>query len=135
MRAFFLIPPFLIALLAAGAVPAGEPLTGAEFESYATGKTLTYALQGKVWGTEHYLPGRRVIWAYLGEDCKRGSWYQEQSNICFVYEDRPYPQCWQFFNHGQGLNARFIGDPVGMPLSELAPSPEPMPCPGPDLGV
>lgn len=133
MRPIFLIPLILSAHVTTA--EAAEPLTGAEFESYATGKTLTYALQGTVWGTEQYLPGRRVIWAFEGEDCKRGSWYEQAGSICFLYEDRDDAQCWQFFNDGTGLRAQFAGDPAGAPLSELAQSTEPMPCPGPDVGV
>ena len=41
-----------------------EPLDGAEFEAFATGKTLSYAVGGIVYGAEQYLPGRRVIWAF-----------------------------------------------------------------------
>ena len=128
-----LLPLALIA--AASAAVAAEPLTGAEFESYATGKTLTYAFQGDIWGTEQYLPGRKVIWAFEGEDCKRGSWYEEADNICFLYEDRTDAQCWQFFHDGKGLRAHFAGDPAGAPLSELAQSSDAMPCPGPEVGV
>ena len=129
----FLNPLWLLAQMTAAF--AAEPLTGAEFESYATGKTLTYAYQGDVWGTEQYLPGRRVIWAYEGEECQRGSWYEAAGSICFLYEDRAEAQCWQFFNDGSGLRAHYMGDPAGAPLSELAQSFEPMPCKGPDLGV
>ena len=120
---------------ASSAASAAEPLTGEEFESYATGKTLTYAVQGDVWGTEQYLPGRNVIWAFEGEACKRGSWFEQAGNICFLYEDRREAQCWQFFNDGKGLSAHFTGDPDGTPLAELAQSSDAMPCPGPDVGV
>lgn len=133
MRPIFLIPLCLVAQVTAAV--AAEPLTGDEFESYATGKTLTYASQGTVWGTEQYLSGRRVIWAFAGEDCQRGSWYEAAGNICFRYEDREGSQCWQFFDDGTGLRAHYSGDPEGAPLSELAQSNQPMPCPGPDLGV
>jgi hypothetical protein len=132
LRALICVP---LLLATAGAALAAEPLTGAEFESYATGKTLTYAFEGDVWGTEQYLPGRRVIWAFEGEECKRGTWYEEAGNICFLYEDREDAQCWLFFNEGGALRAQFAGDPEGTPLSELAQSTEPMPCPGPDVGV
>lgn len=127
--------PCLLLIAAATAAFAAEPLTGTEFDSYATGKTLTYALHGEIWGTEQYLPGRKVIWAFEGEDCKRGTWYEAAGNICFLYEDREDAQCWRFFNEDGALRAQFAGDPDGTPLSELTQSTAAMPCPGPDVGV
>ena len=110
------------------------PMTASEFESYATGKTLTYARDGAVWGTEQYLPGRRVIWAFTADECRDGTWYEDQGAICFVYED-DLPQCWDFYLQANGLSARFLGDPESLPLSEVEQSDGPMPCMGPDVGV
>ena len=133
--------PITLALIAAGSLglarasAAAEPMTAAEFDAFATGKTLTYGLQGDVWGTEQYLSGRRVIWAFAGEDCKRGTWHEEAGNICFVYEDRPEAQCWRFFRDDGSLHAQFAGDPESAPLSVVIQSSDPMPCPGPEVGV
>ena len=48
---------------------AQTPMTAAEFDAYATGKTLTYARDGAVWGAEQYLPDRKVVWAFTAEEC------------------------------------------------------------------
>lgn len=122
--------PFLFLALPAAAQ---APLTAEEFEAYATGKTLSYALGGQVFGTEQYLPGRRVVWAFEGSDCQYGRWYPQGEQICFAYEDGE-PQCWVFARDGSGLSARYMNDP-GLQLSEVAQSPEPLTCPGPDVGV
>lgn len=114
---------------------AQEPMSGAEFEAYATGRTLTYATEGGVFGTEQYLPGRRVIWAFTDDICKEGSWYEDREMICFAYEDPSAPQCWKFWREGDGLKAQFEGDPAGTELFEVAQSDEPLRCPGPDVGV
>ena len=110
-------------------------MTAPEFERYSTGKTLSYAYGGSVFGTEQYLPGRRVVWAFSEEECRTGSWYPQGDDICFVYDDNGTPQCWQFFLGEGGLRAQFMDDPEGAELSEVAQTPEPLACPGPDVGV
>ena len=51
--------------------PALEPLSAEAFEAYTTGKTLTYATRGAStpYGVEEYLPGRRVVWSFVGGEC------------------------------------------------------------------
>lgn len=122
-------------LLAQPALAQPVLMTAEEFEAYATGKTLTYAREGLVWGTEQYLPGRKVIWAFTADICREGYWYEDQGAICFVYEDDGLPQCWDFYLEANRLSARFLGDIEGVPLSEVAQTDGPMPCAGPDVGV
>lgn len=112
-----------------------DPLSAGAFEARTTGQTLTYGLGGEVFGTEQYLPGRRVIWAFAGQGCQHGTWEDSDGLICFRYEGDPDPACWQFFDNEGRLVARLNSDPEGLPLEELAQSPEPMSCPGPDTGV
>ena len=120
----------------ADTTPVAPPMTAAEFESYATGKTLTYGLGGEIYGTEQYLPGRRVLWAFKGDACRKGYWYAAGQEICFVYEQDPDgPQCWTFHRIDDGIRARFVGDPNGADLSEVAQSSSPLLCAGPDVGV
>lgn len=122
-------------LLAHPALAQTTPMTAEEFEAYATGKTLTYARDGQVWGTEQYLPDRKVVWAFTADICREGYWYEDRGAICFVYEDDGLPQCWNFFLQSDRLQARFLGDGDSTPLSEVAQSDGPMPCAGPDVGV
>ena len=110
-------------------------MTAAEFDAYATGKTLTYARDGAVWGAEQYLPDRKVVWAFTAEECRTGYWYDENAQICFVYEFRDDPQCWYFYQSATGITARFAEDAEGSPLAEVAQSTGPLGCAGPDLGV
>jgi hypothetical protein len=122
--------------LAHEATPVADaPMTGAEFEAYATGKTLSFAQDGVVWGAEQYLPGRRVIWAFTDDECQYGHWYEDQGNICFLYDNDLDPQCWRFFREAGGLRAIFMGADGGTSLSEVGQSSEPLNCPGPDVGV
>lgn len=124
-------------ILTLSAVPAlsQTAMTGAQFEAYATGKTLFYNSGGEAYGIEQYLPGREVRWAFVGDECKDGYWYEEAEYICFVYEDYPDPQCWTFYETPGGVQARFRGDTLNEPLIAVSQSQEPLACAGPDLGV
>lgn len=114
--------------------PPPVPMTGAEFDAYATGQTLTYAQDGAIWGTEQYKADRKVIWAFTAAECREGYWYEQDQDICFVYEDPDNPQCWLFFLGPNGLQAQYSGDSAGV-LSEVQQTNEPMACYGPDVGV
>lgn len=120
----------------AGESAAGSELLGAEaFDSYTRGKTLSFSWQGQEFGKEQYLPDRRVIWAFSGEECRRGSWYPAGDHICFIYDDDPMPKCWTFRLGPTGLQAMFEDGTQGADLTEVEQSPEPLSCPGPDVGV
>ncbi|MCB2129990.1 MAG: hypothetical protein KDE03_13160 [Rhodobacteraceae bacterium] len=134
MRGYLAIMGLVVPLAGFAAEP-GERLDGAAFEALTTGATLLYQSHGEPYGTEQYLPGRKVVWAFLGEECRRGAWYEEAGDICFVYEDNNDPQCWAFWKTERGLIARFRGDLEGTPLISVEQSASPLACPGPDVGV
>ena len=121
--------------LAVAAQAADGTLSGEAFDQATTGRTFFYSRDGQSFGAEQYLPGRRVIWAFTGDDCQKGYWYPEGSEICFVYEDDPGPQCWTFEQTAEGLTGRYRGDTENPPLIARRSSPEPMACLGPDVGV
>lgn len=126
----------LAALVAAAPALAEPPMSAQAFENYATGKTLYYGTSGIPYGAEQYLPGRRVIWTFLDGDCQEGVWYEQGGDICFLYDVKPdQPQCWTFYNRGDGLMAQFENDPTASPLVEVEQRKEPLVCPGPDVGA
>ncbi|SNR26225.1 hypothetical protein [Puniceibacterium sediminis] len=114
---------------------AQSPMSGAEFDDYATGKTLYFGLGEQSYGVEEYLPDQRVRWSFLDGECKEGTWYEDAGQICFVYENEPTPQCWSFFKDGSGLRAVFENDPGATTLYEARQNEEPMMCYGPEVGV
>lgn len=116
-------------------VAAAEPMSGAQFEAYVTGKTLYFGQNGEAYGVEEYLEDRRVRWSFLDGKCKDGVWYEDRGMICFVYEDNPTPQCWSFFKESNGLRAIFENDPNATTLYEAQQNDEPMMCLGPEVGV
>lgn len=117
------------------AFAADVPMSAEAFERYTTGKTLLFGLNGSVYGSEQYLPGRRVLWAFNDEPCVEGVWYPEGDAICFLYENRDDAQCWRIYRAAEGLTATVVGDPDTDRLYEVRQSREPLACPGPRVGV
>ena len=132
MWRYLLIP---LILGAASAQAADAPMSAEAFDAYTKGKTLFYGTGGDAYGVERYLEGRRVIWSFLDGDCKRGYWYEESGQICFLYEDRDEPQCWTFELGPSGLTARFRNDPDATELYEVEDLGEEMLSSGPTVGV
>jgi hypothetical protein len=127
---------YLIPLvLAAGPALCEPAMTAESFDAYTRGKTLFYGSMGRTYGVERYLDGRRVIWSFLDGECKDGTWYQQDEQICFVYDDGSGPQCWTFTLGGAGLIARFENDPQSTELYEAQDLDEEMVCLGPKIGV
>lgn len=132
------------ATFAAAADPA--PMSPDDFSSYVTGKTLFYEIGGTAYGAEHYMIGHRVVWAYLGQPCRRGHWFPaSDGRICFLYEDNAdAPDCWHFYREPAGLRAQFLGSEIGkegatqqssLQVVEVRSSPKPLRCPGSAAGV
>jgi hypothetical protein len=127
-----------LALLVAAlplAAQAQTPMTAKEFEAFATGKTLDFANEAGVFGTEEYLPGRRVRWAGTNDTCKFGKWYEDAGNICFVYDGLPDRYCWTIWRVGDRLATLPVPDPFNAPPRSIAESAGPLACAGPDVGV
>ena len=114
---------------------AQSQMSAEEFDTYTRGKTLYYGNTSEPYGAEIYLPNRRVRWSFLDGQCRDGEWYEADGLICFVYEDRPEPQCWSFQHGTAGLIAQFENDPAMTPLYEANESTEEMLCLGPKIGV
>jgi hypothetical protein len=123
-----------IALLSGPAL-AETPLTAEAFEANVTGRTITYATGGSIFGIEEYLTGRRVRWSVSPDECQYGIWYQKGEAICFEYEANPLPHCWTFWLEGDVLIAQSQTEGSGLQLYESDRSDTPLPCPGPDVGV
>ena len=115
-----------------------QPALNAEgFDAYTLGRTLSYNSDGTAFGIEEYLPNRRVRWAFVGQQCQEGVWYERNGFICFLYDDAPTnEQCWSFFASDGGLRGIFQGaDGPGRELYEVQQSDQPLTCTGPGVGV
>jgi hypothetical protein len=124
----------LLALLLATPAAAQQPLSAEAFDALTQGRTMAWAEFGQVYGVEQYLPGRRVRWTVLGEDCKLGHWYAEGTMICFQYEDDPEPDCWEITEGGAGLFARYASNPPEAEPVVVTETTQPMACFGPRIG-
>ena len=131
------LPLAIFLSLTAGIAPAGERMSGAEFDAFTQGQTFTYGNRGGPYGAEAYLEDRRVRWSFLDGECNAGYWYEtDDSLICFVYEDRPDdPQCWSFYMRDGRLVATFESNGRSTELYQIDKSDEPLLCHGPKIGV
>ncbi|MBP9184289.1 MAG: hypothetical protein KBF78_14230 [Fuscovulum sp.] len=135
MRPALALPALLLICLAALPARAEDPMTAAEFDAYVTGKTLTYSQYGSVFGTEEYLPGRKVRWQVTDDICQFGRWYEKEGLICFTYEYDSGEHCWTFWLDDTGLRALSVNDLPGAELSEVREATQGLSCPAPDVGV
>ncbi len=125
----------LALILAAGPALAQPLLTAEEFDALTLGRTMTWSEFGAVYGVEQYLPGRKVRWTVLGDDCKAGHWYPDGAAICFRYEDDIEPDCWEITASGPDLLARFTMNPPGAEPVIVTETTDPLACFGPEVGA
>lgn len=118
----------LLALLLATPALAETPMTAKDFDAFATGRTLTYQRPGQVFGTEEYLPGRKVRWQEAGNGCSSGTWFAQDQSICFSYTGYPQPACWVFVRSGDRVLAHELGGPPGDPPFQVVASDAPLSC-------
>ncbi|MGL4236266.1 hypothetical protein [Tabrizicola sp.] len=110
-------------------------MTPDEFDAWSVGKTLDYSVNGEVWGSETYLPGRKVLDADVGGPCVEGSWYAEGDAVCFVYPAREGVHCWRFWREGGQVMAQYLSATPDDPPQLVTVADGPLQCPGPDVGV
>ena len=108
---------------------ADGPMNAAEFETYVTGKTLSFGTEGTAsYGVEQYLPGRRVIWSGAPGECTNGVWYESKGSICFRYDTDPEPKCWAVYAEPDGLRAVFTTRPGTTVIFESMREQLPLSC-------
>lgn len=125
----------LLAVCLAAPAVAETPMTAAEFDAFATGKTLSFANESGIFGTEDYLPGRRVRWAATGDVCKLGEWFPAGDAICFSYEGQDEQHCWTIWQEGDHLAARNLLDGPDRQPRRITVAEAPVSCTGPQVGV
>lgn len=132
MRQFLLT---LILCWLGTALSANELLSGDDFERRYEGKTLHFGLDGEPFGSEQFLPGRKSVWKFTGDDCANGVWFTQGAQICFLYEGLLEQQCWLMIEKDGKLFVRSMGQEPGMVLELLRVETKPLVCNGPDVGV
>ena len=135
MRPLALIAALTAALPAALPAQADTPLDATGFDAATRGEIITYDYGNGLFGTEEYLDDRRVRWAFDGDLCIYGIWYQQDDMICFVYEDEPTPACWLYYLENNRIRGVFMGEGGGWEIVESERGGGPLPCAGPDVGV
>ncbi len=126
-----------LALLAAPPAGAAELVTPEAFRALSEGRTLHFSLDGAPFGAEQFFADRRSLWRFADGSCEPGRWTaREDDGICFVYDSDPAPICWLFREDAAGFVAHLLEDgaETGFSLDLDRVAPEPLPCPGPQVG-
>lgn len=126
------LPVFVVLLLAPMAL--AQPMTPEDFEAFATGRTLDYAVDGQVWGSETYLPDRSVLDADTGGPCRTGRWYPDGPAVCFVYDGSDQRHCWLYWREGGTVLAKPQAAGPDAPAQTVSPASAPLNC-APEVGV
>jgi hypothetical protein len=125
----------LLLCLIAPAANAEGAMSPEEFDTWSTGKTLAYSVDGVIYGSEAYFPDRKVRDADTGGPCLDGSWYADGDAVCFVYPARDGTHCWRYWREGEAVFAKSVAaDPPDTP-QRVTVADAPLACPGPDVGV
>jgi len=120
--------------LIAGPAGAETLMSVAEFEAWSTGKTLIYAQNGIVIGSEQHLPGRQTLDADLNGPCVEGTWFAEGDAVCFVYAAYEGTHCWYFWRDGEVVTAKPLNAEADSPAYTVTLDAAPMDC-SPAVGV
>jgi hypothetical protein len=130
--------PLLVALCP-GLATAETPMTGAEFQTHVGQNTISYLYSSGARGTADYGPGRTLRWAFEGDACITGYWFEEGDQLCFAFEDGTLSACWLFFKDGDRIRGTATvlqsGDQPDLEIYEVSHTDQPLTCPGQDMGV
>jgi hypothetical protein len=130
-----------LALSAALSCPAAAetPMTGAEFQAHVGTGTFSYRYSNGVRGTADYGPGRTLLWAFEGDTCISGTWFEDGDQLCFAFQDGQLSACWLFYKDKGRLRGQATylgsGDLAEIEIFEVSHTDQPLGCPGPAVGV
>lgn len=118
---------------------AQTPMTGAEFQAHVGQNTFSYLYSNSVRGVADYGPNRTLLWAFEGDACVKGQWFEDGSDICFAFDDGTLSACWTFTfedNRLRGIATRLgSGAAADLEIYEVAHTDQPLVCADPDAGV
>lgn len=131
--------PLVLLALLPGPVLAEAPMTGAEFQAHVSQNTISYLYSNGVRGVADYGPDRTLRWAFEGDACINGYWFEDGDQLCFAFEDGTLSACWHFYRDGDRIRGtatrRSSGNTSEIDIFEVSHSDQPLTCPGPDVGV
>jgi hypothetical protein len=131
------IPRLIAVLLLAGPAAAQQNMAPEDFEALSEGRTLHFSLFGEFFGAEQFFANRRSLWMSGDGQCEEGVWHAEGEAICFSYPSQPEPFCWHFRKEGGRYAAHRLeqGIETGFAIELDRIDDQPLPCPGPDVGM
>lgn len=134
MRTSFALIALVASALSTSAL-AEEWLPPAKFQAMVEGKATVVAdAYGDSFGTEYFLPGRRVIWQYSSDkSCLFGTYAPQRDAICYTYDtyDGGLANCLRYRPDGAGLAGVEWNDGIeGETFTLTITDSKPPNCPG-----
>ncbi|MBL4805856.1 MAG: hypothetical protein JKY31_01045 [Rhodobacteraceae bacterium] len=132
------ITPLIAFLAFSNAALAQNVMPIEEFESYATGTTLYFTMDGLRYGSEQFLEGRRTVWRAEDGSCVNGKWTEINGGICFLYDGRSAMHCWTLTREDGIISIQSLtetGEPGNTTLEIGSQDSVPIICTGPSVGV
>ncbi|CAN5802462.1 hypothetical protein BH23PSE1_BH23PSE1_17530 [soil metagenome] len=82
-----ILPPALAAETARDRIAAAEDIPVEEWLALASGRTLTYRIDGEFWAMERYARGSSEVMLQFGDgSCLAGTWDYEAPFYCFHWD-------------------------------------------------
>jgi hypothetical protein len=89
-----------------------------EWIAMATGRTLTYRINGEFWALEHYYPGtNRVTLQLFDGTCMQGTWDYAEPLYCFHWEGQG-TSCFRHARLGDEILIVETQDGVDTPMTQ-----------------
>lgn len=99
------------------------------FEKLFGNRSVHLTLNGEYYGSEHYYPGKKTVWAFRDGPCTPGVWTFQKRTFCFSYPNQA-PSCWRVFEEGGDYFAESI---EGLLLRIDSVTSEPLDCGVPEV--
>ena len=96
----------------------------------ATGRTLTYRIDGELWAFEHYTPGTNRVQIELYDGtCMSGTWDYAAPHYCFHWEGQG-TSCFRHVRLGEEILVIEADEGAGTPMTQsmTAVSDAPLSC-------
>jgi hypothetical protein len=101
--------------------PGPQPVVNipvAEWTAMASGRTLTYRIDGALWALEHYYPGTdRVTLQLYDGSCMQGTWDYSDPLYCFHWDGQS-TSCFRHVREGERIEIIEARDGVDTPMTQ-----------------
>jgi hypothetical protein len=118
------IAAILMSALPVAALATADPPVGSagdipveEWQAMASGRTVTYRIDGALWALERYYSGNRVQLQLYDGSCLDGTWDYQAPHYCFHWEGQG-TSCFRHARVGDAIVVIQTQDGIDTPLTQ-----------------